>query len=67
MSKEEYQRYERKSRGSGLGAYCKPLLLSLLLSGGLIVFDIESIDIDVDFNFEKTEIIEVVISQDRSK
>jgi len=66
LSKEEYQRYEKKSRGSGFGTYSKRLLLCLLLSGGLIVFNIESIDIDVDFNFEKTETIEVVISQNRS-
>jgi len=66
MYKEEYQRYEKKSRGGDLRSYSKQLLLCLLLSRGLIVFNIESIDIDVNFNFKQAETIEVPISNNKS-
>jgi hypothetical protein len=66
LIKQEYQKYEKKSRTGGLATFSKQLLLCLLLSGGVIVLDIESIDIEVNFNFDKTENIEVVISQNRS-
>lgn len=59
LNKKEYQNNGTKSRGSEIRGYGLRFLLWLLLSGGLIVFNVESIDIDVNFNFNKTEVSEV--------
>jgi len=59
LDKKEYQNYGKKSRNSDIKGYSLRLLLWLLLSGGLIVFNVDSIDIDVNFNFKKSEVSEV--------
>jgi len=62
MCRLEYQKKKKKTRGGNVINYCKGFFISLLLSGGLFVFNIEYIDIDVNFNFNKAEVTEIKIT-----
>jgi hypothetical protein len=66
LEKLAYQKNTKKSRGISSGRYFEKILSTLLLCGGLFVFNIEYIDIDIDINFNDTEVIDIQTSNNKN-
>ena len=66
MEKLAYQKSTRKSRGINSKRYFEKILSILLLTGGLFVFNIEHIDINIDINFNDTEVIDIQTSNNKN-
>jgi hypothetical protein len=66
LEKLAYQKGTKKSRGSSSKGYFEKILSVLLLTGGLFVFNIEYIDINIDINFNEAEVIDIQTSNNKN-